>query len=68
MRQESIELHRIMIEVRARAEQQLEQQKTLERLVTANTLMQKANVSSQSKLLLYNSNWPLVFNSCTHIF
>lgn len=55
MRQESIELHRIMIEVRARAEQQLEQQKTLERLVTANTLMQKANVSSQSKLLLYNS-------------
>jgi len=44
MRQESIDIHRFMLELRARSDQQLEQQKTIEKLQTTNAMLEKSQV------------------------
>lgn len=46
MRQDSIESHRLMLELRARTEQQLEQQKALEKLQTTNAMLEQSKVGS----------------------
>ena len=48
MRQDSREFHRLLIELRARTDQQLEQQKTLERLLTTNAMLEQSQVGSLS--------------------
>jgi len=45
MRQESIDLHKLMLELRARTDQQLEQQKIVEKLQTTNSLLEQSQVS-----------------------
>lgn len=44
MRQESIDLHKLMLELRARTDLQLEQQKIVEKLQTTNSLLEQSQV------------------------
>ncbi|KAG0561927.1 hypothetical protein KC19_9G104000 [Ceratodon purpureus] len=50
MRQDSREFHRLLIELRARTDQQLEQQKTLERLLTTNAMLEQSQASMAAEL------------------
>lgn len=50
MRQDSIELHQLMIEIRARTDQQLEQQKTLEKLLTTNAMLEQSQANMAAEL------------------
>lgn len=44
LRQEYIESHRLMLELRARTERRLEEQKALEKLQTTNAMLEQSQV------------------------
>jgi hypothetical protein len=50
IRQDGMDLHRLMAEVRAIIEKQVEQQKTFEKMVIANGILESTQVSKQQHL------------------
>lgn len=63
MRQDSIESHRLMLELRARTDQQLEQQKTLEKLQATNAMLEQSQVGVLVFYML-KSFWQFLLTQC----